>query len=85
MINTFLTKLLGASWKTTVWGGAAVISAFITQYPDLVGAVLQPTTAKKIFAVSALITGIKTFVETKDKNVTGGTIQAPEKKDPEVK
>jgi hypothetical protein len=79
MLNTFMTKIFGASWRTTLWGGIAVLSAFITQYPDLVGAILEPAMAKKVFSISALISGFITFSKSKDKNVTGGTIPTGEK------
>lgn len=79
MINNFLTSLLGASWRTTIWGAVAVISAFVTQYPDLVSSVLNPGLAKMVFAIAALISGFITFAQTKDKNVTGGTVPSGEK------
>jgi hypothetical protein len=74
-MNDFLTKYLGASWRTTVWGGITVLAGFISQYPDLISAVIDPSLAKKLFSIAALISAFVTFTQAKDKNVTGGTVQ----------
>ena len=75
MTNT-LTNILGTSWRTSVLGFITLVAAFITQYPDLLDGLFAPDLTKKIFSVAALISGIATFSQAKDKNVTGGTIQA---------
>ena len=77
-MNIFLTKLLGASWRTSFWGGITVLAGFISQYPDLVSSVVEPVLAKKIFSIAALISAFVTFTQAKDKNVTGGTIPSGE-------
>lgn len=73
-MKTLLEFLFGASWRTTLFGGITMIAAFITQFPDLVGAVLAPETAKIVFAAAALISGFIAFAKAKDAGVTGGAV-----------
>ena len=73
-MNNLLSSIFGASWRTTLFGGVAVLSGFIVQFPDLVSAVLDPAMAKQVFAIAGLISAFITFSQSKDKNVTGGTI-----------
>ena len=75
-MSAFFTKLLGASWKTTVWGAITMGSLFITQQPDLVSAILPANITKTVFSIAALISGLVTFYNTKDKNVHGGTVDS---------
>ena len=75
-MNAFFTKLLGASWKTTVWGAITMGSLFITQQPDLVSAILPAATAKLVFSIAAFISGAITFYNTKQKDVHGGTVDS---------
>lgn len=77
-MNTFLTKLLGASWRTTVWGGITVSVGFITMYPDMLDVIFNPELTKKIFGIATLISTFITFAHTKDAKVTGGTIASGE-------
>ena len=75
-MTALFTKLFGASWLTTVWGTITIGSAFVTQYPDLVGAILPAATAKIVFSIAAAISGFITFYNTKQKDVHGGTIDS---------
>jgi hypothetical protein len=78
-MNTFFTNLLGASWRTTVWGGITVLVGFITMYPDILDVIFSPELTKKIFGIATLISTFITFAHTKDNKVTGGVVQATNK------
>lgn len=71
-----------ANWRTTILGSLTVLAAFITQYPELVSAVVEPTLAKKIGAWAALISGLVTFAVSKDAAVSGnGSVDDPARKE----
>lgn len=69
---------LTANWRTSIFGSVTLLAAFLSQFPELLDSILDPVAAKKIASVCAVITGFITFVNTKDKQVSGnGTINAP--------
>jgi len=67
-----------ANWRTSVFGTLTLVAAFLTTFPELLSAVLDPALAKKISAGAALVTGFITFANSKDRQVSGnGTIANP--------
>lgn len=67
-----------ANWRTTLFGTITLAAAFLTQYPDLLSALLDPATAKKVASVAALLSGFITFANAKDRQVSGnGTVDDP--------
>jgi hypothetical protein len=75
-MNAFLINLLGASWRTTIWGGITTLVGFITMFPDMLDIIFSPELTKKIFGIATLISAFITFAHTKDNKVTGGTISS---------
>ena len=66
------------NWRTSTFGTLTLLAAFVTQFPELLESLLDPTLAKKIAAACALITGFLTFSNAKDRQVSGnGTFAAP--------
>lgn len=65
-----MEALFGASWRTTLFGAITFASIFITQNPDLVSAILPESTAKTVFSIAALISGIVAAWNTRDKGVS---------------
>jgi hypothetical protein len=66
------------NWRTNLFGTLALLAAFITQYPDLLAAILEPGQAKLAAALAALVSGFFAFSNAKDRQVSGnGTFAAP--------
>jgi hypothetical protein len=81
-----LSKFFGSSWRTTLWGGIALLCGAISFKPDLVK-FLPDHIEGYVIGISGLITflsGGAFVMNAKDSKVTGGTIQAkvPEPKNP---
>jgi hypothetical protein len=78
----YMKTILGANWLTTVLGigekGFYAVAGFILLYPDLLRSLIPPADDKYFAAGVAflgfIIGGTKDY-QTKDKNVTGGTVQ----------
>ena len=66
------------NWRTNLFGSLALLAAFITQYPDILAAILQPGHAKLVASIAALVSGFFAFSNAKDRQVSGnGTFAAP--------
>lgn len=67
-----------ANWRSTVFGSITMLAAFVTQYPELLAALLDPAAVKKVSAFAGLVSGLIAFANAKDKQVTGnGTVYHP--------
>ena len=76
-MNSFFTFIFGANWRTTISGWITVLASAIAVNPGLV-AFLPDTTRHFVIGISGLLAVISggTFAyHTKDKQVTGGSIQ----------
>jgi len=78
MIPEFLEKLFGPNWRTTTWGFLTILAAVVSFQPDAIA--FLPDNVEKyvrgICGIVAIITAGKFVANTKDKDVTGGTVPA---------
>lgn len=72
-----MNKLFGANWKTSISGLVTVAATVISAKPDLI-AFLPDSIEGTTSGIAGLIAAISAgyfALNTKDKNVTGGTVQ----------
>lgn len=76
MISNFFEKIFGPNWRTSLWGGITIVSLLIASQPDSVAFLPDNIEGyvKGIAGIIALISGSKFAYNTKDKDVTGGTV-----------
>lgn len=72
-----MTKLLGANWRTTLWGGITVAATAITTNPLAITFLPDSIEGyvRGLAGVIALIAGGVFVANVKDKQVTGGVVQ----------
>ena len=76
IINDRMTKIFGANWRTSVFGGGALLFGGLSTQPDLFS-FLTPEHAAWIMGVSKLLAyifGTLFVFACKDGKVTGGTV-----------
>jgi hypothetical protein len=74
-MTTFLTSILGASWRTTLFGIIQLVAGTFVNYMQSLGAGAKFNWS--IFSMQVVMAGALAL--TKDSKVTGGTIPTGEK------
>jgi hypothetical protein len=76
-MNNILSKLIGANWRTSLWGGITLISVTIATTPSIVAFLPDSIEGyvKGIAGLIAFASGGAFLANVKDKQVTGGIVQ----------
>lgn len=77
LIPSFLSKLFGASWQTSIWGYITIVAVTVAASPKLINFLPDSIEGfvSGVFGIIAAVTAVKFVQNTKDKNVTGGDVQ----------
>jgi len=72
-----MSKLFGANWQTTLWGGIFALSTAIATSPALVEFLPDAIEGwvRGLAGVIVAVSGLKFAKEAKSKDVTGGVVQ----------
>lgn len=72
-----LSRIFGANWQTTIWGGIFAVATAVSVQPVLIEPLPDAIEGyvKMFCFIVVAASGVKFAVEAKSKNVTGGTTQ----------